>query len=61
MSNKKDHAIGLRVDDEVFEKIKDLSYELYDDDRHIATMARKLIIEALEQRGILNKSKRKKR
>ncbi len=58
---KKNHAIGLRVEDEIYDKIKTLSYDVYDDDRHLATLSRKLIIEALEHRGVLKRVSRKKR
>ena len=33
------------MDDEVFEAIKKLAHEVYQDDRHIATMARRLVTE----------------
>jgi len=55
---KKDNPIGLRVDDDVFEAIKALAHEIYEDDRHIATMARRLIIEALEARKRLKPKKK---
>ena len=56
--NKNDNPIGLRVNDEVYTLIKSLAEEIYQDDRHIATMTRRLVIEALEHRKLLAKRKK---
>ena len=57
MSDGKKHTtIGVRVDDELLAIIQSLAE---DDDRPIASMARKLIVEALESRKAI-KPKRKK-
>ena len=52
--SKKDTTIGVRVDDDLYSIIQSLAAE---DDRPIASMARKLIVEALETRKILKKTK----
>ena len=52
--SKKDTTIGVRVDDELYEIIRTLAEK---DDRPIASMARKLIVEALEKKKLLKKSK----
>ena len=46
----KDANIGVRVDDELFEIIERLASE---DDRTLAAMVRRLIVEALKARGEL--------
>ena len=51
--SKKDTTIGVRVDDELYDIIQTLAEK---DDRPVASMARKLIVEALEKRKILKKS-----
>lgn len=54
---KKTYMIGLRVDETINKIIERLAKK---DDRAIASMARKLVLEALEVRGLLKSDKKKK-
>ena len=47
---KKDTTIGVRVDDELLRVLQRLAE---DEDRPLAAMARKLLVEALHKRGLL--------
>jgi predicted transcriptional regulator len=52
--SKKDTTIGVRVDEELLQMIQELADN---DDRPLASMARKLILEALKNRDILPEEK----
>lgn len=52
--SKKDTTIGVRVDEELLQVIQELADN---DDRPLASMARKLILEALKNRDILPEEK----
>ena len=49
--SKKDTTIGVRVDDKTYEIIKQMADK---DERPVAAMARKLVLEALRTRGLLD-------
>ena len=51
---KKDTTIGVRVDDDLLRALKGLAKE---EDRTMAAMTRKLVVEALQKRGRLKKGK----
>ena len=48
VSTKKDHTLGIRIDDELLETLERLAKA---DDRSVSAMARLLIVEALRARG----------
>ncbi|WP_269538008.1 hypothetical protein [Cerasicoccus fimbriatus] len=50
MKDKKNTTIGVRVDDDVLKIIKKLAKE---DERPTAAMARKLLMEGLKARGLI--------
>ncbi|NQU38627.1 MAG: ribbon-helix-helix protein, CopG family [Lentisphaerae bacterium] len=45
---KKETSIGVQVDDDLLEVLQQLAEE---EDRPLAAMARRLVVEALHQRG----------
>jgi len=47
---KKETTIGFRVDDDLLEILQQLAAE---EDRPMAAMARRLVVEALRQRGLI--------
>ncbi len=47
---KKETSIGFRVDDDLLQILQKLAEE---EDRPMAAMARRLVVEALHQRGLI--------
>lgn len=57
MKKKKDTTIGVRVDDDLLRTIQSLADE---EDRTLAAMTRRLVVESLKKRGRLKSPERRK-